>query len=82
MSPIEAAAVAIDTHNAAAGWNKALLDNAARPSGALVYAGADGTVLTDAQHERSRHSPSNIRAPPMLDGRSCWKEASTGSRCR
>jgi phage portal protein BeeE len=30
MSPIEAAAVAIDIHNTAAGWNKALLDNSAR----------------------------------------------------
>jgi Phage portal protein len=35
FSPIEAASVAIDTHNAASRWNKALLDNAARPSGAL-----------------------------------------------
>ena len=35
MSPIEAASVAIDIHNAASRWNKALLDNAARPSGAL-----------------------------------------------
>ena len=33
-------------------WNKALLDNAARPSGALVYAGADGAVLSDDQFER------------------------------
>ena len=33
LSPLEAAAVAVDTHNAAASWNKALLDNAARPSG-------------------------------------------------
>ena len=39
LAPIEAAAVAVDTHNAAARWNKALLDNAARPSGALVYSG-------------------------------------------
>lgn len=30
MSPIEAAAVAIDIHNTASGWNKALLDNSAR----------------------------------------------------
>jgi len=82
MSPIEAAAVAIDTHNAAAGWNKALLDNAARPSGALVYAGADGAVLTDAQHERIKHSPSNIRAPPTPDARWSWRAASTGRRCR
>ena len=42
LSPLEAAAIAVDTHNAAASWNKALLDNAARPSGALVYAGAGG----------------------------------------
>lgn len=42
LAPIEAAAVALDTHNAAAKWNKALLDNAARPSGALVYAGPEG----------------------------------------
>ncbi|MEA2836917.1 MAG: hypothetical protein QOD89_1467, partial [Bradyrhizobium sp.] len=34
LAPIEAAAVAVDTHNSAARWNKALLDNAARPSGA------------------------------------------------
>ena len=32
FSPLEAAAMAVDTHNAAAIWNKALLDNAARPS--------------------------------------------------
>ena len=32
MSPIEAAATAIDIHNTASGWNKALLDNSARPS--------------------------------------------------
>ena len=40
--PLEAAAVAVDIHNAAANWNKALLDNAARPSGALVYAAPRG----------------------------------------
>src|SRR5262249_15770270 len=27
QSPLEAAAIAVDTHNAAAAWNKALLDN-------------------------------------------------------
>lgn len=52
LSPLEAAAVAVDTHNSAAKWNKALLDNAARPSGALVYAGPEGNVLSDAQFER------------------------------
>ena len=52
QSPLEAAAITIDTHNAAACWNKALLDNTARPSRALVYAGADGAVLSTAQYER------------------------------
>ena len=51
MSPIEAAATAIDIHNEAASWNKALLDNAARPSGALVYAARD-SHLTGEQYER------------------------------
>jgi phage portal protein BeeE len=35
LSPMDAAAQALDIHNAAGSWNKALLDNAARPSGAL-----------------------------------------------
>ena len=41
LAPLEAAGVAVDTHNAAAAWNKSLLDNAARPSGALVYSGPE-----------------------------------------
>ena len=36
FSPLQAAASAIDVHNAASRWSKALLDNAARPSGAIV----------------------------------------------
>ncbi len=39
MSALEAAACAIDIHNASSAWSKSLLDNAARPSGALVYRG-------------------------------------------
>ena len=45
FAPLEAAAVALDIHNAAASWNKALLDNAARPSGALVYQAREGGNL-------------------------------------
>ena len=87
MSPIEAAAVAIDTHNAAAGWNKALLDNAARPSGALVYAGVDGTVLTDAQHNRIKQAfaeqyqgAGNAGRPLVLEGGLDWKPMSLTPR--
>ena len=83
LSPLEAAATAVDTHNAAAGWNKALLDNAARPSGALVYAGADGTVLSDAQFERLKtelsenyQGAANAGRPLVLEGGLDWKAMS------
>jgi len=83
LSPLEAAAVAIDTHNAAAKWNKALLDNAARPSGALVYAGADGAVMSDAQFERLKRELAdnyqgalNAGRPLLLEGGLDWKAMS------
>ncbi len=83
LSPLEAAAVAVDTHNAAAKWNKALLDNATRPSGALVYAGADGSVLSDAQFERVKkelgdlyEGAANAGRPMVLEGGLDWKAMS------
>jgi len=48
-----AAAKAVAVHGAAAKWNKALLDNAARPSGALIYdPGPEGSALTSEQFDR------------------------------
>jgi HK97 family phage portal protein len=83
LSPLEAAAVAVDTHNAAAKWNKALLDNAARPSGALVYAGTDGLVLADQQFERLKkeleqqyQGTANAGRPLLLEGGLDWKPMS------
>ena len=83
LSPLEAAAIAVDTHNAAATWNKALLDNAARPSGALVYAGADGTVLSETQFERLKteldeqyQGAANAGRPLVLEGGLDWKAMS------
>ncbi|MBS0536892.1 MAG: phage portal protein [Proteobacteria bacterium] len=83
MSPLEAAATAVDTHNTAASWNKALLDNAARPSGALVYAGGDGSMLTDAQFERLKteladkyEGAANAGRPMVLEGGLDWKAMS------
>ncbi len=83
LAPIEAAAVAVDTHNAAARWNKALLDNAARPSGALVYAGPEGSVLSDAQFERLKRELTdtyqgaiNAGRPLLLEGGLDWKAMS------
>ena len=39
FSPLEAAASAVDIHNEGGRWTKSLLDNSARPSGALIYKG-------------------------------------------
>lgn len=78
LSPLEAAAKAIDIHNAAGTWNKALLDNAARPSGALVYAG--GSNLTEEQFtrlkvelEESYQGARNAGRPLVLEGGLDWK---------
>ncbi|HEY2755052.1 MAG TPA: phage portal protein [Pseudolabrys sp.] len=83
LSPLEAAAVAVDTHNAAARWNKALLDNAARPSGALVYDGPDGMVLAEQQFERLMREldeqyagAANAGRPLILEGGLDWKAMS------
>ena len=78
LSPLEAAAIAVDTHNAAANWNKALLDNAARPSGALVYDGADGAVLSDAQFERLKRE----LAEQLPGHRQCRPAAAARRRAR
>ena len=83
LAPLEAAAVAVDTHNAAAKWNKALLDNAARPSGALVYNGPEGYVLADQQFERLKREldeqyqgTRNAGRPMVLEGGLDWKPMS------
>ncbi|WP_181704329.1 phage portal protein [Chthonobacter albigriseus] len=77
-SPIEAAQTSLDVHNAATEWNKALLDNAARPSGALVYAGANG--LSDDQFDRLKREledgyqgARNAGRPLLLEGGLDWK---------
>jgi len=81
LSPMEAAATALDIHNAAGAWNKALLDNAARPSGALVFAGATG--LSDNQFDRLRREleqtyqgAQNAGRPLLLEGGLDWKPLS------
>lgn len=81
FSPMQAAAVAIDVHNSASAWSKALLDNAARPSGAIVYKGADGQgALSPDQYDRlvaemeSYHQGArNAGRPMLLEGGLDWK---------
>jgi HK97 family phage portal protein len=78
-----AAAGAVAIHNAATRWNKGLLDNAARPSGALVYEPKDGSVLSVDQFERLKgeleanfQSAANAGRPMLLDGGLRWQALS------
>jgi len=80
LSPMEAAATALDIHNAAGAWNKALLDNAARPSGALVVA---GQALSESQFDRLKadldanyQGAANAGRPLLLEGGVDWKPLS------
>ena len=81
LSPLEPAAKAVEVHNAASRWSKALLDNAARPSGAIVYRGAEGQgSLSADQYDRlvsemeTHHQGArNAGRPMLLEGGLDWK---------
>ena len=81
LSPLQAAAVAVDVHNAATAWSKALLDHAARPSGAIVYKGIDGQgSLSNDQYDRlvgeieaNHQGARNAGRPMLLEGGLDWK---------
>ena len=81
---VGAAAGAVAIHNAASVWNKALLDNAARPSDALVYdPGADGGTLSAEQYERLKaeleaafQGAGNAGRPLVLEGGLSWQALS------
>jgi HK97 family phage portal protein len=85
LSPVEPAAYSIDVHNQSNIFSKALLDNMARPSGALVYGGGEsGTeALSDEQFVRLKseleekfQGAKNAGRPLLLDGGLDWKEMS------
>ncbi|MBV1918533.1 MAG: phage portal protein [Sphingomonadaceae bacterium] len=78
-----AADQAIATHNAAANWNRQLLENAARPSGALVYDAGDNDTLTPDQFDRLKEELSaafaghpNAGRPMLLEGGLKWQSMS------
>jgi len=78
-----ACAAAVEVHNGAARWNQALLDNAARPSGALVYDPGDGSTLSAAQFARLKDQmgeqysgAANAGRPMLLDGGMKWQPLS------
>lgn len=75
--------MAIAVHNAASAWNRTLLENAARPSGALIYdAGGPGGLAPD-QFERLKDElagafsgPMNAGRPLLLEGGLKWQSLS------
>ncbi|ACT58941.1 phage portal protein [Hirschia baltica] len=82
LAPLEAAGKAVDVHNAGAAWAKALIDNSARPSGALVY-GKGGDRMTPEQFSRLKQEleelhtgASNAGRPMLLEGGLDWKPMS------
>ena len=81
LAPMQAAAAAVDVHNSASRWSKALLDNAARPSGAIVYRGPEGAgAMTEDQYARlteelecHHQGAANAGRPMLLEGGLDWK---------
>jgi HK97 family phage portal protein len=79
MSPIEAGSYAIDQNNEAMNWMQALLQNSARPSGALTV--KDSGTLSDenfnrlkAQIEEQYSGSSNAGRPMLLEGGLDWQQ--------
>lgn len=83
-SPLAAASQAVDIHNEGGRWTKSLLDNSARPSGALIFNGGDGRHnLSHDQFERLKselegaYSGARHAGRPMvLEGGLDWKAMS------
>ena len=90
LSAMESAKYSIDQHNEAAKYSKSLLQNSARPSGALVVKATEynnGGKLTKEQFENLReqlytqHSGvENNGKPLILEGGLDWKEMSISPR--
>ena len=80
---LAAAQQAVAIHNAASAWNLSLLENAARPSGALVFDGGENSALTADQYDRLKAEltahyagQANAGRPLLLEGGLDWKAMS------
>jgi len=91
LSRVDPAAYAIDRHNAAAAHNKALLDNGARPSGALVFGAvkangndvsAPDEVIDQARvmMNKTHAGPHNAGKPYIFGGNVHWEEMGLSPR--
>jgi len=83
LSPLEAAAYDVDIHTATLEWNKSLLDNGARPSGAMVYApkqegapdmmGEDNYNRLKKEIDEQYSGTANAGRPMLLEGGLTWQ---------
>lgn len=93
LSRVEPAAYGVDRHNAAAAYNKALLDNGARPSGALVFepvkVDANGTVqaapepvikAAEKALAEKHGGPGNAGRAFVFGGNVRWEEMGTSPK--
>ncbi len=89
LSPMEAAGYSIDQHNQCSAWNQALLQNGARPSGALMVKAEQGQpgMLSETQYGRLKSQLDeqfsgavNAGRPLLLEGGLEWKEMSLNPR--
>lgn len=90
LSPLEAASYSIDQHNQAGAWNQAMLQNGARPSGALIATmnkDGSGGKLDFEQYERLKSQiddlytgSANAGRPLLLEGGLEWKEMGVSPR--
>ncbi len=87
LAPLSAAAGALALSNAATRWNRALIDNSARPSGALVYQPKEGGNLSPQHYERLKRElqegysgSDGAGRPLLLEGGLDWKPMSLTPR--
>ncbi len=89
LSSVEAASYSIDQHNQAGAWNQALLQNGARPSGAIIVKNSEGKPMNLSEEERQSlrssieeifSGPANAGRPLLLEGGLEWKEMSLSPR--
>lgn len=85
LSPLHAAGLAADTHNAGLDWNHSLLKNGARPSGILEFGEGDAPddTLLNRLRERFKmviQGHGNAGEIPMLFGGAKFTETSQNAR--
>ena len=81
FSPLEAASIAVDQHNAVSSHNLALLQNGGRPLGALIVKTPHNIAMKDVEREKFKDTLQNAYMGPknagrilLLEGNMEWQE--------